>query len=68
MVITSRKRHQLLDLSLRLSLDGQNIENVTEHRLLGPLLTTNFDGKLRSNTYAKACQKNCFFFLNCNIS
>ena len=30
--------------------------------------TTNSDGKPRSNTYAKACEKNCFFFLNCNIS
>ena len=35
MVITTQQKHQLSDLSLRLSLDGQNIENVTEHRLLG---------------------------------
>ena len=34
-IITSRQKHQFSDLSLRLSLDGQNIENVTEHRLLG---------------------------------
>ena len=34
MIITTRQKHQLSDLSLRLSLDGQNIENVTEHRLL----------------------------------
>ena len=35
MIITTRQKHLLSDLSLRLSLDGQNIENVTEHRLLG---------------------------------
>ena len=35
MIITTRQMPQLSDLSLRLSLDGQNIENVTEHRLLG---------------------------------
>ena len=29
MIITTRQNHQLSDLSLRLSLDGQNIENVT---------------------------------------
>ena len=34
MIITTREKHQLSDLSLRLSLGGQNIENVTEHRLL----------------------------------
>ena len=31
MVITTRQKHQLSDLSLRLSMDGQDIENVTEH-------------------------------------
>ena len=35
MVITTRQKHQFSDLLLRLSLDGQNIENVTEQRLLG---------------------------------
>ena len=34
MVITTRQKHQLSDLSPRLSLDGQNIENVTEHPCL----------------------------------
>ena len=29
MIITARQKHQLSDLSLRLSLDSQNIENVT---------------------------------------
>ena len=54
MVITTRQKHQLSDLSLRLTLDGQNIENVTEHHLLGLIV----DNKLpRSNTYPKACQK-----------
>ena len=50
-VITTRQKHQLSDLSLRLSLDGQNIENVTEHRLLGLTVDNNFDDKPRSNIY-----------------
>ena len=53
MIITTRQKHQLSDLSLRLSLDSQNIENVTEHRLLGLIV----DNKPRSNTYAKAYKK-----------
>ena len=35
MVITIQQKHQHSDLPFRLSLDGQNIEIVTEHRLLG---------------------------------
>ena len=42
MIITIRQKHQLSDLSLRLSLDGQNIENVTEHRLLGLIVNNKF--------------------------
>ena len=32
------------------------------------LSTTNFDGKPRSNTYTKACENNCFFFLSNSLS
>ena len=42
MIITTRQKHQLADLSLRLSLDGQNIENLTEHRLLGLIVDNKF--------------------------
>ena len=42
MIITTRQKHQLSDLSLRLSLDGQNIENVTEHRLLSLIVDNKF--------------------------
>ena len=42
MIITTRQKHQLSDLSLRLSSDGQNIENVTEHRLLGLIVDNKF--------------------------
>ena len=42
MIITTRQKHQLSDLSLRLSLDVQNIENVTEHRLLGLIVDNKF--------------------------
>ena len=31
MLINTRQKHQLSDLSLRLSLDGQNTQNATEH-------------------------------------
>ena len=41
-VITTRQKHQLSDSSLRPSLDGQNIENVTEHRLLGLIVDNKF--------------------------
>ena len=54
MTITTQQKHQLSDLSLRLSLDGQNIENVVEHRLLGLIVDNKSGGKPRSNTYAKA--------------
>ena len=67
MLINTWQKHQLSDLSLRLSLDGQNIENATEHCPLVSLLTANFDGKPRSNTYMQNHVKNCFFFLHCNI-
>ena len=35
MLINTRQKHQLSDLSLRLSLDGQNIQNATERHPLG---------------------------------
>ena len=34
-LINTRQKHQLSDLSLRLSLDGQNIQNATERHPLG---------------------------------
>ena len=42
-VITTRQKRQLSDLPLRLSLDGQNIENATEHGLIDLIV----DNKLR---------------------
>ena len=39
-ISTTRQKHQFSGLSLRLSLDGQNIENVTEHRLLGLIVAS----------------------------
>ena len=62
MIITTRQMHQLSDLSLRLSLDGQNIENVTEHRLLGLIV----DNKFHACPYRAHTQKHvktkCLFF------
>ena len=58
MIITTRQKHQFSGLSLRLSLDGQNIENVTEHRLLGLIVDNKFRRQAQiENIYAKACQK-----------
>ena len=71
MIITTRQKHQLSDLSLRLSLDGQNIENVAEHRLLGLISCDNkFRWQAQIEHICKSIVKNnnCFFFLNCNIS
>ena len=47
MIITTRQKHQFSGLSLRLSLDGQNIENVTEHRLLGLTVDNKFRWQAR---------------------
>ena len=51
MIITTRQKHRLSDVSLRLSLDGQNTENVTEHRLLG--LTVNNKFRWQTHTHAR---------------
>ena len=45
-VTSTQQKHQSLihkaDLSLRLSSDGQNIENVTEHHILGLIVDNKF--------------------------
>ena len=53
---------QLSDLLLRLSLDGQNIENVTEHRLLGLIVDNNFRWQAQIEHICKS-MSNCVFFL-----
>ena len=40
-LINTRQKHQP-DLSLRLSLDGQNIQNATEHHPLGLIADNKF--------------------------
>ena len=67
MVITTRQKYQLSDLSMRLSLDGQNIENVTEHRLLGLIVDNKFRWQAQIEHICKSMSKK-LFFLNCNIS
>ena len=62
MVITTRQKHQLSDLLLRLSLDGQNIENVTEHRLLGLIVDNKFRWQAQIEHICKSITKNCFIF------
>ena len=69
MIITTRQKHQLSDLSLRLSLYGQNTENVTKHRLLGLTVDIKFRWQAEIEHICKKHVKNnnCFFFLSCNI-
>ena len=54
MIITTRQKHQLSDLPLRLSLGGQNIENVTEHRLLGLIVDNKFRWQAQSEHICKS--------------
>ena len=56
-IITTRQKHQLLNVLLRLPLDGQTIENGTERRLLG--LTA--DDKLRWQAQVAYCFHVCYF-------
>ena len=72
MVITTRQKHRLSDLSLSLLLDGQNIENVTEHRLLGLIVDNKFRWQAQTEHICKSVskkkKKKSFCFLKCNIS
>ena len=63
MIITTRQTHQLSDLSLRLSSDGQNIENVTEHRLLGLIVDSKFKWQAQMEHIFKNMSKNKQLFL-----
>ena len=60
MIITTRQKHQLSDLSSRLSLDGQNIENVTEHRLLGLVVDNKFRWQAQIEHICKSMSKELF--------
>ena len=57
MIITTRQKDQLSGLSLRLSLHGQNIENVTEHRLLGLIVDNKFQWQARIECICKSIPK-----------
>ena len=60
MIITTRQKRQLSDLSLRLSLDRQNTENVTKHRLLGLIVDNKFRWQARIERICKSMSKNVF--------
>ena len=60
MIITTRQKHQLSDLSLKLSLDGQKIENVTEHRLLGLIVDNKFRWEAQIEHICKSMSKKLF--------
>ena len=62
MIIATRQKHQLSDLSLRLSLDGQNIENVTEHGLLGLIVDNKFHARPYRAHMQKHVKTKCLFF------
>ena len=63
MIITTRQKHQLSDLSLRLSLDDQNIENVTEHRPLGLIVDNKFRWHAQIECIRKSMSKKKMFLL-----
>ena len=60
MIITTRQKRQLSDLSSRLSLDGQNIENVTEHRRLGLIVDSKFRWHAQIEHICKSMSKKVF--------
>ena len=60
MLITTRQRHQLSDLSLRLSLDGQSIVQVTQHRLLGLIVDDKLRWQAQVGRVCKTISKNIF--------
>ena len=59
-VITTRQKHQLSNVSLRLSLDGQNTENITEHRLLGLTVDNKFRWQAHIEHRCKRMSKDFF--------
>ena len=60
MVITTQQKHQLPDLLLRLSFDCQNIENVTEHRLLSLIVDNKFRWQVQIEYICKNMSKKLF--------
>ena len=60
MVITTRQKHQLSDLPLRLSLGGQNTENLTEHRLLCLIVDNKFRCETQIEHICKSMTKKLF--------
>ena len=60
MVITTRQKHQLSNVSLRLSLDGQNTENITEHRLLGLTVDNKFRWQAQIEHIRKSMSRKLF--------
>ena len=64
MVITTRQKHKLSDLLLRLSLDGQNTENVIEHRLLGIIVDNKFRWQAQIEQICKSMSKKLKLFVH----
>ena len=53
MVITTRQKHQLKQLSLLLSVNSSNIEQVREHRVLGVILDQEMKWEAHINSLCK---------------
>ena len=60
MIITTRQKHQLASLSLNLSLDGNSIDQVHEHRLLGITIDDQLKWQAHTNNLCKIISKNLF--------
>ncbi|KAK7096772.1 hypothetical protein V1264_003836 [Littorina saxatilis] len=62
MVITSRQKHQLAPLDLKLSLGSLPIEQVREHRVLGVTIDSELNWKCHLNNMNKTLSRNMFLF------
>ena len=60
MVITTRQKHQLSPLSINLSIDGNNIEQVRQHNLLGLIIDDKLSWKDHIENLCKFVSKNTF--------
>ena len=60
MVITTRQKHQLKQLSLLLSVNSSNIEQVREHRVLGVILDQEMKWEAHINSLCKRLSRNLY--------
>ena len=60
MVVTTRQKHQRAPLQLSLSLDNQEIQQITEHKVLGVTLDSNLNWHAHLDLLVKRLSKNTY--------